>query len=183
MAVHKKHDSAVAVTTRSESVLERVLDGNARAAVGDEARAAPQLVTGHLAGLDGDGRLLFLRDGSADRPIPVAIGTPESDELLIKSAHLNRRALVALVETGEPVLLGLLRERVEQPAPDPQPGELRVLADGETLNIRAERQIELRCGKASLLLRADGRVILSGTYVVSTSRGPNKIRGATVTLN
>lgn len=140
-------------------------------------------LSGHLAGLDAEGRPLFLAEGSDGRPIPVAIGIPVSDGTIVKSARLGRRALVARVQDTTYVLVGFLRERVDSRALAAGPGELEVVVDGETLNIRAERQIELRCGKSSLLLRADGRVILSGTYVVSTSRGPNKVRGATISLN
>jgi len=185
VALNKKRDTSVAAGMHvpAEGVLERVLDANAQNADGAEAQSGSQVLTGHLAGLDGEGRILFLPDGSAQAPIAVTIGTPEPDGVLIKAARVQRRALVTVVENGRPVLVGLLRDRVEQHASDTSTGDLAVFADGETVNIQANRQIELRCGKASLLLRADGRVILSGTYVVSTSRGPNKIRGATVTLN
>jgi hypothetical protein len=138
---------------------------------------------GHLAGIDAEGRPLFLPEGSSGDPFPVAIGIPVADGTLVKSARLNRRALVARVQDDAYVLVGFLRERVDTRALAAGPGELEVIVDGETLLLSAERQIELRCGKASLLLRADGRVVLSGTYVVSTSRGPNKVRGATISLN
>jgi hypothetical protein len=141
------------------------------------------LLTGHLAGVDPEGRLLFEADGREGEAFPVSIGVPVSDGALVKGARLRRRGLVAPLADGGFVLVGFARERVAPRARDAGPGELEVIVDGETLQLTAERQIELRCGKASLLLRADGRVILSGTYVVSTSRGPNKIKGATIALN
>lgn len=148
-----------------------------------EADPRVGLVTGHLAGVDPEGRLLFEADGAAGEPFPVAIGVPVSDGALVKGARLRRRGLVAPLAGGGFALVGFARERVAPKVRDAGPGELEVVVDGETLQIVAERQIELRCGKASLLLRADGRVVLSGTYVVSTSRGPNKIKGATIALN
>ena len=147
------------------------------------AKSAAGFLDGHLAGLDSEGRPLFLPEGSTGDPFPVAIGIPVSDGTIVKSSRLGRRALVARVQDGAHVLVGFLRERVDTRALAAGPGELEVIVDGETLSLRAERQIELRCGKSSLLLRADGRVVLSGTYVVSTSRGPNKVRGATISLN
>jgi hypothetical protein len=81
------------------------------------------------------------------------------------------------------VLVGLLRDRVVARARDARPGELEVEVDGETLTLSAQRQIELRCGKASLLLRRDGRVEIRGAHVVSASTGPNKVKGATVAIN
>ena len=140
-------------------------------------------VAGHLCGVDREGRLLFQSEGSSAPPYPVSVAMPVSDGALVKAARLQQRALVLRTENAGDVLVGFLRERVDARWRDAGPGELEVVVDGETLNIRAERQIELRCGKSSLLLRADGRVVLSGTYVVSTSRGPNKIKGATIALN
>lgn len=145
--------------------------------------SASGFIAGHLAGVDHEGRVLFLPEGSAGEPIPVAIGVPMADGALVKSARLQRRALAARLSGGDLVLIGFLRERVDPKTRNAGPGELEVLVDGETLLLRAERQIELRCGKSSLLLRSDGRVVLSGTYVVSTSRGPNKLKGATISLN
>jgi len=161
----------------------RVTLDSAPAPSDDPSHWRGDLVDGHLVGIDSEGRLLFRREGSDESPMPVAIGVPLTDGALVTAVRLQRRALVARLAGGGLALVGLLRERVEPRLRDAKPGELEVLVDGETLNIHAERQIELRCGKASLLLQADGRVVLSGTYVVSTSRGPNKIKGATVSLN
>lgn len=148
-----------------------------------EQRLLGPLVAGHLVGVDGEGRILFRPEGSREAAFPVSIAMAIADGALVKAARLMQRALVARTENLGSVLIGFVRERVDARVRDAGPGDLEVVVDGETLNLRADRQIELRCGKASLLLRADGRVILSGTYVVSTSRGPNKIKGATIALN
>ena len=66
---------------------------------------------------------------------------------------------------------------------DALPGELEVRVDGETLRLTAESSIELRCGKARLVLRRDGRVTLEGAHIVSASTGPQRIKGATIALN
>jgi len=143
------------------------------------------IFSGHLAGIDEEGRVLFQQEDTVDSPVPVTIGILLSDGALVKAARLHQRALVMNTDDRNPrlVLIGLLRERVGSKARDAGPGELTVTVDGETLQLDAEKQIVLRCGKASLMLRRDGRVILSGTYVVSCSRGPNKIKGATVAIN
>jgi hypothetical protein len=156
--------------------------------VGREARVSnrgPTALTGHLEGIDAEGRLLFRPEGHAGPPVPVAIGIEASDAVLVKAARLNRRAMV--IATSDPesrwVLTGLVKERVTMKAKDARPGRLELEVDGETVRLSAEHVIELRCGKSSLLLRRDGKIVLSGDYVVSASRGPNKIRGATISLN
>jgi hypothetical protein len=49
--------------------------------------------------------------------------------------------------------------------------------------VSAERQLILRCGDASLTLTRAGKVLISGSYVLSRSSGANRIRGAVVELN
>jgi hypothetical protein len=182
--MRKERRSTHTVGERSDGgdLLERVLD--AAPAAEPAPLGSARMVTGLLAGVDRDGGLLFRPDGWTDAPFAVEIGTSHSDAELVEAARTHRRAVVAVPEGAPPVLVSLVRARVLSPAPDEaSPAPLDVVVDGKTVTMQASEQIELRCGKSSLLLHADGRVVLSGTYVVSTSRGPNKIRGATVTLN
>ena len=147
------------------------------------ARPGVRMVFGHLDGLDEDGRLLF-RAPSDTRSTPVTIGVELSDGALVKAARTGRRAVVLATDDGGlSVLVGLLRERVAARARDALPGDLEVRVDGETLRLSAESSIELRCGKARLVLRRDGRVTLEGAHIVSSSTGPQRIKGATIALN
>ena len=146
-------------------------------------RPGTRLLVGHLDGLDADGRILF-RAAQGGEPTPVTIGVELSDGALVKAARTGRRALVLAAEgDGIAVLVGLLRERVAAHARDALPGDLEVRVDGETLRLTAESSIELRCGKARLVLRRDGRVTLEGAHIVSSSTGPHRIKGATIALN
>ena len=148
------------------------------------APAGIRMTHGRLDGVDDEGRILFRADGR-DELASVVIGMEIGDGALVKAARIGRRALVlAPVEgDGPAVLVALLRERVSAKARDAVPGELEVRMDGETLVLRAEREIELRCGKSRLKLRADGRVMLNGAHIVSASTGPHRIKGATIALN
>ena len=49
--------------------------------------------------------------------------------------------------------------------------------------IEAEEEMILCCGKSSITLKKNGKIILRGTDLVSRSSGGNKIRGATVKIN
>ncbi len=46
-----------------------------------------------------------------------------------------------------------------------------------------DRKLTLRCGKASITLTKEGKIILRGTYISSRSSGPNRIKGGSVHLN
>lgn len=159
----------------------------------DQMLAAPlgtagptaQVVTGHLQGIDDEGRVLFVPERESSPAMPVAIGIAISDGVLIPAARSQQRALVVRTSETPPqwVLIGLVRERVQSGARDATPGQLEVRVDGETLKLSAQREIELSCGNASLVLRQSGRVILKGNYLVTSSRGPIKIKGASVEIN
>lgn len=62
-------------------------------------------------------------------------------------------------------------------------GEVAVLADGVRQVIEAERELVLRCGEASITLTRAGKVIIEGNYILSRSRGHNKMKGAAIDIN
>ncbi|HET8932859.1 MAG TPA: DUF6484 domain-containing protein [Polyangiales bacterium] len=87
-----------------------------------------------------------------------------------------------------PIVTGIVRARLQPepsvPAVTLAPGTLKdVLVDGRQLVFSAQQQILLRCGKSSVLLRRDGKVVIRGTHLLSRSSGANKIKGASIDLN
>ena len=141
-------------------------------------------VAGHLAGVDDEGRLLF-RPDEQQAALPVAIAVPLSDEELVRAAWLGQRALVLRSEADPTrlVLVGLVRERVGAAAAGAALNGVSIKVDGEQVQLTGQKSIELRCGKARLLLRRDGHIEMSGTHLLSRSRGSVKIKGATIALN
>jgi hypothetical protein len=83
---------------------------------------------------------------------------------------------------ARPIVMGVLRGGAEWPLDD-RPGTVEVDADGERLVIRAQTQLVLRCGRASITLTSAGKVLLEGTYVSSRSSGVNRIKGGSIQLN
>ena len=144
-----------------------------------------QIISGHLQGIDDEGRILFASEKHDGPPVPVAIGLALSDGVLVPAARNQQRALVVRTNDNPPrlILIGLVRERVSASARDAAPGQLELKMDGETLRLTGQHEIELKCGNASLILRQSGRIILKGTHVVTTSTGPVKIKGASIDLN
>ncbi|NHZ66725.1 DUF6484 domain-containing protein [Massilia genomosp. 1] len=76
----------------------------------------------------------------------------------------------------QPIILGLMLA-----APAPAPAD--VLLDGERVVLTAEHEIELRCGEAALILSADGRIQLRGTYITSRASATQRIMGGSVNIN
>jgi len=136
----------------------------------DRAAPAPSLQIGHLCGVDEQDNLLVRVSGEAS-PRPVRIGVAVDDAILRQAARREQQVLLACPPDSAPVLLALLRDRLDPASKD---GHVRMTAP---------KQLELRCGKASLVLKGDGRVTVRGTRIVSASSGPQKIKGARVELN
>jgi hypothetical protein len=55
--------------------------------------------------------------------------------------------------------------------------------DGARVRICARDEVVIQCGKASITLRRNGRIVIRGTYVATDSAGTNRIRGGQVRVN
>ena len=67
---------------------------------------------------------------------------------------------------GLPIIAGVLREKARR-----------------SLAFEAAGAITITCGKSSITLSSDGRIVIKGTELVSRASGTNKIRGAAVKIN
>lgn len=86
-------------------------------------------------------------------------------------------------DSGLPIVVGTLRDRMqrEQPATRDKPKDLTV--DGRRVVIEGKEEIVLKCGRASVTLRADGRLQIKGQHVVSRAASTNAVRGGQVRIN
>lgn len=118
-------------------------------------------------------------------PVVVgALGTPVRARVLA-SVRLppdpgEGAEVLVVFDDGQPerpVIVGLLAP--SEPVADP----MEVQVDGRRVVLTGEDEIELRCGKASIVLRRNGRVVLRGAYVETHSEGVNRIKGGTVSIN
>lgn len=66
---------------------------------------------------------------------------------------------------------------------DTQKTPTDVKVDGKKITFDAKDEIHLRCGKSSILLRRDGKVVIKGSHLISRSSGGNKIKGSSVNIN
>ena len=125
-----------------------------------------------FAGFDAEGRFLVtLGEGMAPVQALSTVGLAPGDA---------GAAVVVAFEQGEarhPVIVG----RVQPPRTDAPP--LDATVDGERVVLQARERIELRCGDASIVLTRAGKVLINGNYVLSRSRGANRVKGAYVGIN
>ncbi len=81
-----------------------------------------------------------------------------------------------------PIIMGCLKD-AHTKAPSTAPCQVAVEADGDRLIVSAKDRIVLRCGKASITLTKEGKLILQGAYVSSQSSGVLRIKGGSVQIN
>ncbi|PID43873.1 MAG: hypothetical protein CSB48_03555 [Proteobacteria bacterium] len=103
-----------------------------------------------------------------------------------------------------PVVIGLVRSLLDDVLAEPSvkrgfereerqvsPGGLaasgvdrpEVLIDGKKLELAAPEEITLRCGKSSITLRQDGKIVVRGEHILSRARGAHRIKGGSIELN
>ena len=133
------------------------------------------MVIGVLMGFAADGAPLVVYPGN-----PAEAAAPARTTAALAPDDVGREVAL-LFEAGDPA-----RPLVVGPA-GPAGGDCRstVVRDGveEVLQLTAEREIVLRCGKASITLTRAGKVLIRGEYIFSRSTGVNKIKGGSVQLN
>lgn len=127
---------------------------------------------------------IFLGFGE-DAPLVVFPGNPRETAVAARSlAELTSDMIgaeVALLfqdgDPGRPLIVG----RIIDPAH--RSNVPQIIRDGELMRITANERLELRCGKATIIMEKDGHITIRGTYVTSHASAANRIRGGSVNLN
>jgi hypothetical protein len=168
-------------------LVDLVLAAEAERVAADQGAATPELVPrlsgvviGVLAGLRGTGEPLVDFD-----PNPTGEPVPARSTAALDEGAIGRE--VALMFEGgdaaRPIVIGLLHEPTSRAAEATPSAPLEVEADGERVVVSAERELVLRCGKASITLTRAGKILIRGAYVLTRSSGVNRIQGGTVEIN
>ena len=145
----------------------------------------PEATTATSARVDGVVIGVLLDVPTAQGPVVAFPGCPGDTGLAARTTTpLTREDIgvqVALMfEAGDlakPLVIGRLQRLPNTTTP------AIAHLDGERLEFCAQRELVLRCGKASITLTRAGKVIIRGTYLSSRSSGVNRIKGGSVQIN
>lgn len=135
------------------------------------------------------GTLVGFADGVATPLVtyagqPATAAQPARATLDLHAAHIGRSAVLMFEEgdPGRPIIIGCLHG-VEAKGLPSIPGHVEVEADGKRLVVSAQDQIVLRCGKASITLSKEGKVVIQGAYLSNQSSGVLRLKGGSVQIN
>lgn len=141
---------------------------------------------GWIARVDDQGIWVDAADDDAGPRLALSVVPLSRAELDAAAADRRDVVLMSVVGTGQPVLLGLCQPvpPVEAKLPADAEGiEASVDGDSRKLRIEGQDEVVLRCGKASITLRRNGRVVIRGVQVESRATGRNRIKGGAVLIN
>jgi hypothetical protein len=143
------------------------------------ARRLPEVIVGTIVRIAEDGA------PEVDFPANPAGGPVAAlATAAIAADDAGREAALVFIDgdPARPLVLGLIC-RPPLPQAEAAPPALDVRLDGERVTLTAREQIELKCGKASLILTRAGKVLIRGAYLLSRSSGVNRIKGGSVQIN
>ncbi len=127
--------------------------------------------------------------GSGRGPTSARVSAGLDDAALERAAQARQEALLLFEDgdPGRPVVIALLRSatpHLDAVLAGPLPAaETTARVDGRRVEIEGREEVVLRCGKASVTLRRDGKVTVRGVNVVTQADGVQKIRGGKVEIN
>jgi hypothetical protein len=159
---------------------EKLLDVEVGMASISEARPAADVVVGTLAGFTDNGTTALVT--YVGQPANAALHARTTVDL--HATHIGRD-VVLMFEGGDPsrpIIVGCIKGAGGQSSPEVS-GKVEVDADGERLVVSANHGLVLRCGKASITLSPEGKIVIRGTHVVSHASGLNRIKGGSVQVN
>ncbi|GAC1032963.1 DUF6484 domain-containing protein [Pseudomonas sp. No.21] len=145
-----------------------------------------QIHTPAATRLDGVVIGILLDVPEASSPVVAFPGCPSETGIAATTTTVLARedigTQVALMFVGGDPALPLVIGRIQRlPETRREPSVAHI--DGERLEFSAEREIVLRCGKASITLTREGKVLIKGAYLSSRSSGVNRIKGGSVQIN
>jgi hypothetical protein len=131
------------------------------------------------AGADG----VWVELGTPAERVLARVALDWEVERLARAVELGLSAVLAFEDgdPGRPIVMGILGGASVVPATSGV--DIEADADGRRVRLNAREEIILKCGQASITLRANGSVVIRGSYLETHATGTNRIKGGSVRIN
>ncbi len=158
----------------SETVLEPAIERNAANALKAQAGESSPGVAAGMALHTGWEVVVGTIVGMMNSAEPL-VTYPRSEG----GSPVKARTLVAICEkaVGQQAVLAFEEGDIARPI------VLGLVRTAEPTGRNVTREIELRCGEASITLTRAGKVLIKGEYILTRAKGLNRIKGAAVSIN
>ncbi|MCK5507469.1 MAG: hypothetical protein KAI50_02990 [Desulfobacterales bacterium] len=145
---------------------------------------------GKIVNVDESGQVFVDFPGNTQGPISARFTNSTKLDILRQAASAGKEVLLVFENNDSklPIIVDILYSLVDEItesstiAMDTESPK-DVIIDGKRVTFDAKEEIVLRCGKASIILSRDGKIVIKGTHLLSRSRGMNKIKGGAVYIN
>ncbi len=146
-------------------------------------------VTGRLSHSETPGEILVEINGSDPQPARILSNLDRKE--LTKKENTGREVLIVFQngDLGKPIITGMIESVIDDIVamefePEPEKREpVNTVVDGKKITLEAENEIVLKCGKGSITIQKDGKIVVKGTNLLSRSSGVNRIKGGSVGIN
>ncbi len=108
-------------------------------------------------------------------------------------SHNAGREVLLLFENGDPekpIIIDLMQNPIEEiidmeafSQDQSEKKSIETVVDDKGIILEAKKQITLKCGKGSITIKEDGKIVVRGTNLISRSSGMNRIKGGSVDIN
>jgi hypothetical protein len=148
------------------------------------------VVIGTFVDRDDQGRVLVDFPGN---PAGVPVAAQTTVELNAEQRERDVALMFQQCDPGRPLVIGLIQhpqlelslptQEAKSNASHSPTTALQAEVDDERIVLKANKEIVLRCGKASITLTRAGKVLIRGAYLLNRSSGVNRIKGGSVQIN
>lgn len=135
-------------------------------------------LTGKLTGINEKGEPLVNFPGNPSQGPIAAMST-----VPINFAQKGRIVVLVFDQNDplRPIITGVIRTKSETVQEEGANNSVEI--DGEEITFTSRKKTVIRCGSASITMTREGKVIIKGDYVLSSSTGFNQIKGGAIVIN
>lgn len=151
-------------------------------------RAGHGARVGRVVRIEESGLVLVNFPGNPNGPVRARLALPSRDRERFESNCMDQEILLVFDnnDASRPIVIGLVSDKLEavaQPELEFRAVSRDVVVNGKRLVFSSEDEISLSCGRSSIVLGRDGKIVIRGKDVLTRASHHNRIKGSSVKIN